>query len=154
ALAALYLAPVVVARWRQVENQAAADAVYLKRQAELKAEADAAGKSLETLDRRVRLVAHGFRDVARKMAPVVVNITNEVEAPPKARGRLFYDFDTERTYLERSEGSGVIARPGHVLTNYHVVRNAGRLRVTFASGRWLTVEPDAVLKDPDTDLAV
>src|SRR5262245_9716531 len=77
ALAALYLAPVVVARWRQVENQAAADAVYLKRQAELKAEADAAGKSLETLDGRVRLVAHGFRDVARKMAPVVVNITNE-----------------------------------------------------------------------------
>src|SRR5439155_17504911 len=50
--------------------------------------------------------------------------------------------------------SGLIVKSGLVLTNHHVVRGAERLRVTFASGRWVTLTPDAVSSDPDTDLAV
>src|SRR5882672_10188409 len=47
----------------------------------------------------------------------------------------------------RSEGSGILVRPGLILTNRHVVQNAQRLRLTFASGRWLTAGPEAVAGD-------
>ncbi len=152
---AVYWAPTLAVRWRQAEDQAAADAAYLKRLAELKAEAEIADQKLQDLDQRFQLVGLGFREVARKIAPVVVHISNEVEAPRSGgSGRTFYDYETDRRYRERAEGSGVLIKPGFVLTNHHVVRNAERLRITFASGRWLTVAPEAVASDRLTDLAV
>jgi serine protease Do len=155
-LVGLYMTPSLITRWRHDEAQAAADAAYLKRQAELKAESEAAAKNLETLDKRARLVSLGFREVARVVAPFVVNLTNEVEDGPhlKEKGRLFYDHDENKVYRERTEGSGILVKPGYVLTNYHVVQNAERVRVTFASGRWLKAGPKDILKDPLTDLAV
>src|SRR5947207_2721780 len=154
-LLVLYLVPTLAVRWRQAEDQAAADAAYLKRLAELKAEAEVAHKKLEDLDQRFHLVSLGFREVARKIAPVVVHISNEVEvASSRSSGRTFYDYETDRRYRERAEGSGVLIKPGYVLTNQHVVRNAERLRVTFASGRWVIVTPEAVASDRLTDLAV
>ncbi len=153
-LVALYLAPEWTVRWRRIDDQAAADAAYLKRQAELKAEAEAAGSRLAALDQRVHLVSLGFREVARKVAPVVVHIGNEVEIPEAVPGRTFYDFENRRYYLERAEGSGILVKPGYVLTNEHVVKKAERLRVTFASGRWLMAAPQMVSVDHLTDLAV
>jgi S1-C subfamily serine protease len=153
-LVVLYVGPDLAVRWRILEDQAAANAAYLRREAELKAESAAAERNLADLDRRVQLVSLGFREVARKVAPVVVNISNEKEVPEGVRGRTFYDHETKRNYREQAEGSGLIVKPGLVLTNHHVVRDAQRLRVTFASGRWVTVLPEAVSSDADTDLAV
>jgi serine protease Do len=155
-LGGVYLVLKQVEQRRKAEDQATADGAYLKRQAELKAEAEAAAHNLDTLDRRVKLVSLGFREVARTVAPVLVNVTNEVKGTPPIdrRKRFFYDFETETYWIEQSEGSGVIVKPGYVLTNHHVVKGAERLRVTFASGRWLAVEAGAIKEDPLTDLAV
>jgi S1-C subfamily serine protease len=153
-LLALFLAPDLALRWRQGEDQAAADAVYLKRQAALKAESESAEARLTELDRRVHFVSLGFREVARKVAPVVVHIGNEVEVSESRPGRTFYDVENGRRYLERAEGSGILVKPGLVVTNEHVVRNAQRLRVTFASGRWVMAETERVSVDKETDLAI
>jgi S1-C subfamily serine protease len=151
---AVFFAPALAVRWRQAEDRAAADAAYLKRLAELRADAEMADKNLQVLDQRFHLVSLGFREVSRKIAPVVVHISNEIEVASGGSGRTFYDFDSDRRFRERAEGSGVLIQPGYVLTNHHVVRNAERLRITFASGRWVTVAPDAVASDRLTDLAV
>jgi S1-C subfamily serine protease len=151
---ALHLAPDWARRWRQVDDQAAAYAAYLKRQAELKAEAESADARLDALDERFHLVSLGFREVVRKVAPVVVHIGNEVEVAEPIPGRTFFDFDAKRHFVERAEGSGLLVKPGLVLTNEHVVRKAQRLRVAFASGRWLMAGPEDVAVDKLTDLAV
>ncbi|MDW8337702.1 MAG: trypsin-like peptidase domain-containing protein [Thermoleophilia bacterium] len=50
-------------------------------------------------------------------------------------------------------GSGfVIDKAGHIVTNYHVVRGAGQIRVSFSNRD--TVEARIVGTDPSTDLAV
>src|SRR5215468_1643468 len=96
ALVALYKAPEVPARWRLLDEQIAADAVFLKREAELKAESEAAERHLAVLDRQIHLVSLGFREVARKIAPLVVNLTNEKEVPKASgRRRTFYDYDAD-----------------------------------------------------------
>lgn len=54
---------------------------------------------------------------------------------------------------EQGTGSGVIVdRNGYVLTNYHVVQGARRVRVTLAGGT--TVDGEVVGTDPGNDLAV
>jgi S1-C subfamily serine protease len=151
---AILLTPEVMLRWWSMRARADADATYLRRQAELRAEAEAADARLGQLDERFRLVSLGFREVAQKVAPCVVNVTNEAEVAEPSRQRFFYDYKNRRTYEEKAEGSGVIVRPGVVLTNDHVVKGAQRLRVTFASGEWVTIEPTSVAADPLTDLAV
>src|SRR5262249_26260414 len=73
--------------------QAEAEAAYLKRQAELRAESEAADQRLAALNDKVKLVSLGFRDVAKKVSPAVVNVSNEREVPRAlaegARGRFF-----------------------------------------------------------------
>src|SRR5262249_18407659 len=107
-LLVLYVSPDWAARWRWACEQVAADARYARRQAELKAEAEAAEDRLAALDRRVQLVSLGFREVARKVTPVVVHIGNEVEVGEHVLGPSFYDFETNRHYQERAEGSGIL----------------------------------------------
>src|SRR5438477_12079705 len=58
---ALYAAPGLMVRWWRAEAEASADAAYLRRQAELKAESEAADTHLQTLDQRLHLVSLGFR---------------------------------------------------------------------------------------------
>lgn len=154
ALTALYVAPMLALRWRAMEDHAVAESAYLRRQAELKAESEAAERSLQKLDDRFHLVSLGFREVARLVGPVVVNLSNEAETTKTPTGRTFFDYESNRTYVEQAEGSGLLVNPTVVLTNRHVVRDAQRLRVTFASGRWLTVGAQAIATDPLTDLAV
>lgn len=51
------------------------------------------------------------------------------------------------------QGSGfVLDKAGHIVTNYHVVRDANRIRVSFSNRD--TVEARLVGTDPSTDLAV
>jgi S1-C subfamily serine protease len=160
-LAAVFVYPMLLARWRLVEGQAEAEAAYQKRRAELRAEAEAATQLLDVFDKRVNLVSLGFREVVRKVTPNVVNVTNyravslKKSGEAEARGAVLFDPDSERYYRQAGVGSGVIVRPGQILTNHHVVRGADRLRVTFASGQSAEVDvAKNVLSDAVTDLAV
>ena len=152
------LSPIILARWRHSEAQAEADAIYLKRRAELKADSDNAREQLDALDAKVSLVSFGFRLVVKKVAPSVVNLANlkELAKGDKADGKkqFAYDPEKDRQYTQAGTGSGVLFRPGMILTNHHVVSGADRLRITFASGRVIGVDPTAVVVDPLTDLAV
>ncbi len=150
--------PLVLVHWRRAEAQAEADAIYLKRRAELKAEAEVAASELDMIDKKVGLVSLGFRLVVNKVGPSVVNVTN-FKTPKKGdefspRKTLVYDPERNLTYVEASVGSGVLIKPGYLLTNYHVVEGADRLRVTFSSGRIVRADAAAVISDPLTDLAV
>lgn len=85
--------------------------------------------------------------VAEKISPSVVNIdvTKRVKVQDR-RGRT-YPWD------QTGSGSGFIFTPdGFILTNSHVVHNAGRLKVTLTDG--LQYEGELIGDDPDTDLAV
>jgi S1-C subfamily serine protease len=64
------------------------------------------------------------------------------------------DPETDMRYIETHVGSGIIVRPGVILTNHHVVQGAQRLRVTFASGQAISVAASAVAADKITDLAI
>ncbi len=154
----LYAVPFLLAHWRLTEAQAEAEATFLKRRAELKAEAEHADLRLDLLDKRVQLTSLGFREVVRKVTLNVVNVIN-LREPKGGEGfggkrMLIFDPDNERKYVEHGVGSGILVKPGYVLTNFHVINQARRLRVTFASGRSIGVDPDAIAADPVTDLAV
>jgi S1-C subfamily serine protease len=156
--ATMYLFPTLLARWRGIESQSEAEAAYARRRAELKAEAEAAAQLLDAIDQRVQLVSLGFRQVVRKVTPNVVNVVNYREPRPTDRdGPLVLDPDNDRRYRQHGVGSGLIVQPGLILTNHHVVREAQRLRITFASGRGFSLDVEngkTVLHDAVTDLAV
>jgi len=157
-LLVLYAGPFLLAHWRTTDAQAEADAAYLRRRAELRAEAEAADQRLKWLDNRAELTSLGFREVVRKVAPIVVNVSNfrELKKAENVPGKraIFLDPGKKSRYIQFGVGSGIVVKPGYVLTNHHVVRNAQRLRVTFASGQSVVEEPQAVSVDPLTDLAV
>jgi serine peptidase DegS len=99
-----------------------------------------------------------YAAAVQRAAPAVVNIytarlvTERIE--PSPLGELFGDVLPQyRQRIERSLGSGVIVDgSGHIVTNYHVIANAGAIRVQLADGR--VAQPRVVGVDPDTDLAV
>src|SRR5258708_5274691 len=130
-----YAAPFLLTHWRLTEAQAEAEAAFLKRRAELKAEAEHADLRLDLLDKRVELTSLGFREVVRKVAPNVVNVINLREPSKRDDGLskrlLLFDPDNDRQYLQHGVGSGILVKPGFVLTNFHVVQKAPRWRLTF-----------------------
>lgn len=159
ALLVIYAVPYLLFHWRVMDAHADAEGALLKRRAELKAEAEHADERLELLDKKVNLVGLGFREVARKIAPVVVNVANLREPlhPEEIAGRkkmLFYDPETDRRYLQHGIGSGIVLKPGVILTNYHVVKGAHRLRILFASGQSIGLNMNAISVDERTDLAI
>jgi serine peptidase DegS len=99
-----------------------------------------------------------YAAAVQRAAPAVVNIytarvvTERID--PSPLGELFGDVLPQyRRQIERSLGSGVIVDgSGHIVTNYHVIANAGAIRVQLADGR--IAQPQVVGVDPDTDLAV
>ncbi len=98
-------------------------------------------------------------DAASIAAPAVVSVTTS-----KARGRnphaddpafgpLFGGRDGDREQAQVGIGSGVIVSPeGILLTNNHVVAQAGDIEVRLTDGR--EVRAEVVGTDPETDLAV
>jgi S1-C subfamily serine protease len=95
---------------------------------------DAAG--LDFAERRVI-------EVYQRVAPAVVNITTQV-----LRRSFFFEV-----IPEEGAGSGfVLDEQGHILTNYHVIRGAQSVEVSFGDE---TVAPAEVIgTDPGNDLAV
>jgi S1-C subfamily serine protease len=158
-LVGAFATPWLMARWRAIEIRSEADAAYAKRRAELRAESEAADERLLQLDKRVNLISLGFREVVRKVGPAIVNLTSLAsqrdqgardskewqEVPdPENPGKSLYLCGS---------GSGFFVEPNWLLTNYHVVSHAHRLRVTFYSGYSITVGADRIKTDPLTDLA-
>jgi serine protease Do len=123
-------------------------------------------------------VPSGFAELAEHVKPAVVSIHaiagGEPEAPPQAEheappgdswddpfsfpqpgpGPLDDFHGRGHPYVTpRSAGSGfVISADGYILTNSHVVQDAGEIRVSFMSGRELPA--DVVGLDVNTDIAL
>jgi serine protease DegS len=144
--------PLVLIQWRRAEAHAEADAIYLRRRAELKAESEVASAELAALDDKAKLVSLGFRYAVAKVLPSVVNVAN-LKEPADAVGKK-RPLDSDHKVSPASVGSGILIRPGYVLTNFHVVQGGDQLRIVFASGRVLTVGAADVRGDPATDLAI
>jgi len=107
-----------------------------------------------------------FSQVVNAVSPAVVNISTV-----KVVGRgnsafsedpffeFFNDFfnpfydGLEKNWREQSLGSGVIvSSDGYIITNYHVVSNAEKIRVTLFDKR--TFNGKVIGADPKTDIAV
>lgn len=155
----LFAVPVMLTRWRLAEAEVDAEAAYMKRRAELRAEAEAAQEQLDLLDKRTNLVSLGFRSVVRKVSPSVVNVSSYRLLPPDhadALGKklVLYDPKTKNYFYPNGVGSGVLVSEGRVLTNHHVVKNADKFRITFASGQTISVEKERIRSDAISDLAL
>jgi S1-C subfamily serine protease len=82
--------------------------------------------------------------VYKTAGPGVVNITSITYVED------FFGFDV---YPQQGAGSGsIIDKKGHILTNYHVVKEAGELKVTLSDKSAFNAK--LVGADPDNDLAV
>jgi putative serine protease PepD len=89
--------------------------------------------------------------VYRASAPGVVHIetTTRVEAPSDP----FFGNPFGTTQTQRALGSGfVIDKAGHIVTNYHVVRGANVIQVSFSDNE--RYKAQLVGADPSTDIAV
>jgi len=97
----------------------------------------------------------GLAAAANQAAPAVVSVTTS-----KAKGRnphgedpAFGFFYGDREAIQQGFGSGVIvSADGLLLTNNHVVEDAGDIDVRLSDGREARAE--VVGTDPETDLAV
>jgi serine protease Do len=119
-------------------------------------------------------LSNAFSLLAKKLEPSVVNITTTELAQQRRQARrqpttpedeegmdLFRRFfggspfgGDERSFRRDATGSGVIVdKSGYILTNFHVVEKADRIRVKLLNS---TREYDAKLigSDRETDLAV
>jgi serine protease Do len=111
-----------------------------------------------------------FADIAERVNPAVVSITATETVEPRDRGRRQFHGDPfefffgpqrrrtpegqEEPHFEQSGGSGfIISDDGYVLTNYHVVEDASRIRVNL-SGDPRPYEAEMVGTDPSTDIAL
>ena len=98
---------------------------------------------------------HGLAEAARLASPSVVSvITSKARRQnPHADDPNFGFFFGDRDPAQQGVGSGVIVSPqGILLTNNHVVEDAGEIDVRLADGREARAE--VVGTDPETDLAV
>ena len=98
---------------------------------------------------------HGLAEAARLASPSVVSvITSKARSQnPDADDPNFGYFFGDRDPGQQGVGSGVIVSPqGILLTNNHVVEDAGEIDVRLADGREARAE--VVGTDPETDLAV
>ena len=101
------------------------------------------------------LPLHGLAEAARLASPSVVSvITSQARSQnPHTNDPSFRLYFGDRDPVQQGVGSGVIVSPqGILLTNNHVVEDAGEIDVRLADGREARAE--VVGTDPETDLAV
>ncbi|MBI4249061.1 MAG: trypsin-like peptidase domain-containing protein, partial [Elusimicrobia bacterium] len=125
----------------------------------------------QALNSALSQLQEGFSSVAAKAKPAVVNIQviheQRVQVPYEFYfgdpEDLFQEFfqgqPRKRETLRRFKGTGtgvIINADGYVLTNEHVVSDAGEIDVTLtkADGKQTTLPGKVVGTDPGLDLAV
>ena len=92
-----------------------------------------------------------INEIYRAAAPGVVHIETTMRAQSPADPFFGNPFGASQT--QRALGSGfVIDKAGHIVTNYHVVRGASSIQVSFSNNE--RIKASAVGVDPSTDLAV
>ncbi|PYT10746.1 MAG: hypothetical protein DMF51_17590 [Acidobacteria bacterium] len=112
-----------------------------------------------------------FADIADRVNPAVVSITSTETVKPKGgRGKtpfhgdpfeFFFGPEQRRRFapeeeprLEVSGGSGfLISDDGYILTNYHVVEDATKIKVNLSGDRRDYVA-EVIGADPSTDIAL
>lgn len=88
-------------------------------------------------------------EIYKRSAPGVVQIT----ATSSGSGDSFFNNPFGAPDSQNALGSGfVIDKTGYIVTNYHVIENAGSIRVTFSNNS--SIDAKLVGSDPSTDLAV
>jgi putative serine protease PepD len=93
-----------------------------------------------------------INEIYRSSAPGVVHIETTLKVQQSNDPFFGNPFGTT-TQTERALGSGfVIDRAGHIVTNYHVVRGATAIQVSFSNNERYRAK--LVGSDPSTDIAV
>jgi serine protease Do len=111
-----------------------------------------------------------FTGVAKKAIPAVVSVKVEFKPSPQALfgspfgtqerdpfGDEFWNrfFNMPRRESQPSSGQGsgfLVSEDGYLLTNNHIVENAGKVTVILKNGK--EYEAEVIGRDPNTDLAV
>jgi S1-C subfamily serine protease len=92
-----------------------------------------------------------INSIYRASAPGVVHIETTTRVPQQEDPFFGNPFGTAQT--QRALGSGfVIDKAGHIVTNYHVVRGANTIQVSFSNNERFKAKLVGV--DPSTDIAV
>ena len=92
-----------------------------------------------------------INEIYRASAPGVVHIetTSKVQQPQNP----FFGNPFGNSQTQRALGSGfVLDKAGHIVTNYHVVRGASEIQVSFSNNE--RIKATVVGVDPSTDVAV
>jgi serine protease Do len=110
--------------------------------------------------------SQAFVEVARKVTPSIVMITNEAKLQNELGDENFRDMfgddffgqffrmpPEQREQVRKSIGSGVIlSADGYIITNNHVVDNTTKLLVTLPDGKKMSAK--IIGADPKSDLAL
>ena len=92
-----------------------------------------------------------INSIYRASAPGVVHIETATRVPQQEDPFFGNPFGTAQT--QRALGSGfVIDKAGHIVTNFHVVRGANTIQVSFSNNERFKAK--LVGSDPSTDIAV
>ncbi|MDR0867791.1 MAG: Do family serine endopeptidase [Planctomycetota bacterium] len=116
--------------------------------------------------RIAKALSDAYAEVVDKIAPSVVTINTEKKVaeeesedilppglPPQFREFFRRRSTPPRQYRSQGIGSGfIVSADGLILTNNHVVENAGNINVTLADGAEFRAE--LVGADPKTDVAI
>lgn len=110
--------------------------------------------------------SQAFVEVARKVTPSIVMITNEAKLKSEFGDENFRDLfgdnpfgqffqmpPQQREQVRKSIGSGVVlSADGYIITNNHVVDSSTKLQVTLPDGK--KVSAKIIGTDPKSDLAL